>query len=197
MHRVEPGLLEDPEGGRQRQTARRDEREPEQLGIPAYELEARTHECCPVPETHGHGRLDRPAERSRAAPKGCASQRRADNRRVDERWVDLDDTRLFLRTWGEPDAKPMLFWHGVSLTARASLVLNEAGPLFCPAQPVGSCSRRTRLRTGASARAPALPPLCARRPRAPVAGHARRRPRRVHGLLVGRRRRSSRRRQAS
>jgi 2-hydroxy-6-oxonona-2,4-dienedioate hydrolase len=47
---------------------------------------------------------------------------------MDEHWVDLVNARLFFRMWGEPNAKPVLFWHGISLTPRASLVLNEAGP---------------------------------------------------------------------
>ena len=47
---------------------------------------------------------------------------------MEERWVDVDGTRLFIRTWGEPAGKPVLYWHGVSLTAGASLTLGPAGP---------------------------------------------------------------------
>jgi pimeloyl-ACP methyl ester carboxylesterase len=49
---------------------------------------------------------------------------------VDERWVDVDGTRLFVRSWGEPGRKPVLYWHGVSLIARASLTLSPAGPIL-------------------------------------------------------------------
>jgi pimeloyl-ACP methyl ester carboxylesterase len=49
---------------------------------------------------------------------------------VDERWVDFDGKRLFVRSWGEPAARPVLYWHGVNLRARASMAINEAGPLL-------------------------------------------------------------------
>jgi pimeloyl-ACP methyl ester carboxylesterase len=49
---------------------------------------------------------------------------------MDEQFVDLPQTRLFIRGWGEPNARPVLYWHGVSLTARASLTINEAAPLL-------------------------------------------------------------------
>lgn len=49
---------------------------------------------------------------------------------MDERWVDVEDTPLFIRSWGNPGGRPVLYWHGVSLTARASLTLNAAGPVF-------------------------------------------------------------------
>jgi pimeloyl-ACP methyl ester carboxylesterase len=53
-----------------------------------------------------------------------------DNRRMDACWVDLDRTRLFLRSWGGSQARPVLYWHGVNLRARASMAINEAGPLL-------------------------------------------------------------------
>lgn len=47
---------------------------------------------------------------------------------MDEFWVTGGETRLHLRGWGKPSAHPVLCWHGVGLTNRASLFLNEAGP---------------------------------------------------------------------
>jgi pimeloyl-ACP methyl ester carboxylesterase len=49
---------------------------------------------------------------------------------VDERWVDFDGKRLFVRSWGESVARPVLYWHGVNLRARASMAINEAGPVL-------------------------------------------------------------------
>jgi pimeloyl-ACP methyl ester carboxylesterase len=49
---------------------------------------------------------------------------------LDECWVGLDGARLFVRGWGESSGSPLLCWHGVGLTSRASLALNEAGPLL-------------------------------------------------------------------
>jgi pimeloyl-ACP methyl ester carboxylesterase len=49
---------------------------------------------------------------------------------MDERWVEVADTRLFIRSWGNAGGRPVLYWHGVSLTARASLTLNAAGPVL-------------------------------------------------------------------
>jgi len=46
---------------------------------------------------------------------------------MDERWVDIDGTRLFVRSWGEAGGKSLLYWHGVSLTSRASLTLSPVG----------------------------------------------------------------------
>jgi pimeloyl-ACP methyl ester carboxylesterase len=47
---------------------------------------------------------------------------------VDEQFVDLPETQLFVRAWGEPDARPVLYWHGVFIAPRASMTINEAGP---------------------------------------------------------------------
>ena len=47
---------------------------------------------------------------------------------MDEQFVDLPETRLFVRAWGEPDARPVLYWHGVFIAPRASMSINEAGP---------------------------------------------------------------------
>jgi pimeloyl-ACP methyl ester carboxylesterase len=47
---------------------------------------------------------------------------------LDELWVTAEDTRLHLRVWGKPNGDPVLCWHGVGLTNRGSLFLNEAGP---------------------------------------------------------------------
>ena len=47
---------------------------------------------------------------------------------MDEQFVDLPETQVFVRAWGEPDARPVLYWHGVNLRGRASMALNEAGP---------------------------------------------------------------------
>jgi pimeloyl-ACP methyl ester carboxylesterase len=44
------------------------------------------------------------------------------------RRVDADGKSLFVRSWGEPDARPLLYWHGVGLTSRASLKLGQAAP---------------------------------------------------------------------
>lgn len=49
---------------------------------------------------------------------------------MDERWIDVSGTRLFVRGWGEPNGQPLLYWHGVGHTSRASLALSEAGPLL-------------------------------------------------------------------
>jgi pimeloyl-ACP methyl ester carboxylesterase len=49
---------------------------------------------------------------------------------MEEFWVGLGVARLFVRSWGEPSGRPLLCWHGVGLTSRASLFLNEAGPLL-------------------------------------------------------------------
>ena len=49
---------------------------------------------------------------------------------MDERWVDFDGKRLFIRGWGDPDGKPILYWHGVHIAGRASMAINEAGPIF-------------------------------------------------------------------
>jgi len=47
---------------------------------------------------------------------------------VDEQFVELPETQLFVRAWGEPDARPVLYWHGVFIAPRASMAINEAGP---------------------------------------------------------------------
>jgi hypothetical protein len=49
---------------------------------------------------------------------------------VDERWVDFDGKRLFIRGWGDPEENPILYWHGVHIAGRASMAINEAGPIF-------------------------------------------------------------------
>jgi pimeloyl-ACP methyl ester carboxylesterase len=47
---------------------------------------------------------------------------------VDEQFVELPETQLFVRAWGEPDARPVVYWHGVFIAPRASMAINEAGP---------------------------------------------------------------------
>ena len=47
---------------------------------------------------------------------------------VEERWADLEGLQLFLRLWGQPDARPILCWHGLGL--RAGLSYNELGLLL-------------------------------------------------------------------
>ena len=47
---------------------------------------------------------------------------------MDELFVDLPETQLFVRAWGEPDARPVLYWHGVFIAPRGSMTINEAGP---------------------------------------------------------------------
>jgi pimeloyl-ACP methyl ester carboxylesterase len=37
---------------------------------------------------------------------------------------------VYVRGWGSSSGRPLLCWHGVGLTSRASLFLNEAGPLL-------------------------------------------------------------------
>jgi lipase len=49
---------------------------------------------------------------------------------VDERWADFDGKRLFVRSWGESNGRPVLYWHGVHIAGRASMAINEAGPIF-------------------------------------------------------------------
>ena len=44
-----------------------------------------------------------------------------------DRWIDAGDARLFVRAWGAPMGRAVLYWHGVSLTSRASETLGEAG----------------------------------------------------------------------
>jgi pimeloyl-ACP methyl ester carboxylesterase len=43
------------------------------------------------------------------------------------RWVDAGAVRLFVREWGEPGARPVLFWHGLGGT---SAQMEEAGPVL-------------------------------------------------------------------
>jgi pimeloyl-ACP methyl ester carboxylesterase len=47
---------------------------------------------------------------------------------VDEQFVDLPEAQLFVRAWGDPDARAVLYWHGVFIAPRASMTINEAGP---------------------------------------------------------------------
>jgi pimeloyl-ACP methyl ester carboxylesterase len=47
---------------------------------------------------------------------------------VDGQVVDLSETKVFVRAWGEPDARPVLYWHGVFIAPRASMTINEAAP---------------------------------------------------------------------
>jgi alpha-beta hydrolase superfamily lysophospholipase len=47
---------------------------------------------------------------------------------VDEQFVDLSETKVFVRAWGERDARPALYWHGVFIAPRASMTINEAAP---------------------------------------------------------------------
>jgi len=49
---------------------------------------------------------------------------------VDERWINFDGMRLFVRCWGDPRGRPVLYWHGVHIAARASMAINEAGPIL-------------------------------------------------------------------
>jgi pimeloyl-ACP methyl ester carboxylesterase len=49
---------------------------------------------------------------------------------VGELWVGVPGARLFVPDWGKSGGQPLLCWHGVGLTSRASLFLNEAGPLL-------------------------------------------------------------------
>jgi pimeloyl-ACP methyl ester carboxylesterase len=49
---------------------------------------------------------------------------------AEQRWVEAAGLRLLVRAWGEPRGRPVLFWHGLSYAGRASLTLNEAGPLL-------------------------------------------------------------------
>jgi lipase len=44
--------------------------------------------------------------------------------------VDFDGKRLFVRSWGESNGRPVLYWHGVHIAGRASMAINEAGPIF-------------------------------------------------------------------
>lgn len=67
---------------------------------------------------------------------------------MDELWVDVDGARVFVRGWGERRGRPLLCWHGVGLTSRASLFLNEAAPLL--ADGYGCESSRSMHRASAS-----------------------------------------------
>ena len=49
---------------------------------------------------------------------------------MEELWVEVDGARVFVRGWGERSGRPLFCWHGVGLTSRASMFLNEAGPLL-------------------------------------------------------------------
>ena len=49
---------------------------------------------------------------------------------MDERWVDFDGKRLFVRSWGDSDRSPVFYWHGVHIAGRASMAINEAGPIL-------------------------------------------------------------------
>lgn len=49
---------------------------------------------------------------------------------MNELWLDVGGAPLFVRSWGADDALPVLYWHGVGLTSRGSLALNEAGPML-------------------------------------------------------------------
>lgn len=48
---------------------------------------------------------------------------------MDERWIDFDGVRLFVRSWGDSNGTPLLYWHGVHIAGRASMAINEAGPM--------------------------------------------------------------------
>jgi pimeloyl-ACP methyl ester carboxylesterase len=47
---------------------------------------------------------------------------------ADERRLVVDGLRLLMRTWGDPQDRPVLYWHGLAHTARASQELDDAGP---------------------------------------------------------------------
>jgi pimeloyl-ACP methyl ester carboxylesterase len=49
---------------------------------------------------------------------------------VEERRFVVNGIRLLSRTWGEPDGRHVLYWHGLAHTARASQELNEVGPVL-------------------------------------------------------------------
>jgi pimeloyl-ACP methyl ester carboxylesterase len=49
---------------------------------------------------------------------------------MEELWVEVDGARVFVCGWGERSGRPLFCWHGVGLTSRASMFLNEAGPLL-------------------------------------------------------------------
>ena len=56
IHRIEPGLLKDPESRNENEAAGRDDREPEESKVATDELEARAHQPCAVDEAACHGR---------------------------------------------------------------------------------------------------------------------------------------------
>jgi pimeloyl-ACP methyl ester carboxylesterase len=49
---------------------------------------------------------------------------------LDELRVDVAGRRLLVRGWGEPDATPVLCWHGVGLVSKGGLYWAEAAPLL-------------------------------------------------------------------
>jgi pimeloyl-ACP methyl ester carboxylesterase len=49
---------------------------------------------------------------------------------VKKLWFDIHGVRLFVRGWGDRDARPLLCWHGVGVRSRASLLWKDAGPLL-------------------------------------------------------------------
>jgi pimeloyl-ACP methyl ester carboxylesterase len=49
---------------------------------------------------------------------------------VDERRIEFDGKRLFIRSWGDASGKPVLYWHGISVAASASMTINEAATIL-------------------------------------------------------------------
>ena len=49
---------------------------------------------------------------------------------AEERRLVVNGLRLLMRTWGEPQDRPVLYWHGLAHTARAGEELNDTGPLL-------------------------------------------------------------------
>ena len=49
---------------------------------------------------------------------------------VDEIWVEADDARLFLRSWGQARGQPVLCWHGVGFASPASLTFADMATLL-------------------------------------------------------------------
>jgi len=49
---------------------------------------------------------------------------------MEELQFDIEGVRLFIRTWGARDDRPLLCWHGVGFRSRASSLWKDAGPLL-------------------------------------------------------------------
>ncbi len=70
------------------------------------------------------------------------------------RWIEAGDAQLFMRAWGPPSGRAVLYWHGVSLTSRAGETLGEAADQLARDHDL----RMLALDAPGFGHSPALPP---------------------------------------